>query len=125
MRQVLIDTLAPNQLLHQAANNPQLVSLANDVLYGMEDPPPHHFVGARQHNNGGLLLEMDSEEAAAWISRPHNKASFLHRFVPNAAFKSHMYSLVVQFMLLHFRPDNVDELHALEELNKLLPNAFL
>ena len=93
-RQVLIDASAPNQPLHQAASNQQLVSLANNALCGMEDPPPHCFVGARRLNNGGLLLEMDSEEAAAWISGPHVKASFLHRFVPNATFKSCMLRVV-------------------------------
>ena len=108
-----------HQPLHQAASNQQLVSLANDALRGMEDPLLHRFVGARRLKNGGLLLKMDSEEAAACISGPHIKASFLHRFVPNATFKSRTYSLVVQFMPLHFRPDHVDELHALEELNKL------
>ena len=124
-RQVLIDASAPNQPLHQAANNPQLVSLANDMLRGMDDPPTHRFVGARRLNNGGLLLEMDSKEAAVWIGGPHNKATFLSRFMPDAAFKSHMYSLVVQFVPLNFRLDDEGELHALEELNKLPPNAFL
>ena len=95
---MLIDALAPNQPLHQTANNPQLVSLANDALCGMEDPLAHRFVGARQLNNGGLLLEMDSEEAATWIGGPHNKATFLSRFAHDAAFKSRMYSLVVQFV---------------------------
>ena len=99
---MLIDASAPNQPLHQAANNPQLVSLANDVLRGMDDPPTHHFVGARQLNNGGLLLEMDSEEATAWFGGPHNKATFLSWFAPDAAFKSRTYSLVVQFVPLHF-----------------------
>ena len=125
MRQVLIDASAPNQPLHQNANNPQLVSMANDVLRGMEDPPAHRFVGAWWLNNGRLLLEMDSEEAATWISRPHNKAAFLSQFVPDAAFKSRTYSLVVQFVLLHFRPDDEGELRVLEELNKLPPNTFL
>ena len=43
-RQVLIDVSALNQPLHQAASNQQLVSLANDTLHGMEDPPPHRFM---------------------------------------------------------------------------------
>ena len=124
-RQVLIDASAPNQPLHQAANNPHLVSLANDVLRSMDDPPTHSFVGARWLNNGGLLLELDNEEAAAWIGKPHNKATFLSQFAPDAAFKSCTDSLVVQFMPLHFQPDDKGELHALEELNKLSPNAFL
>ena len=45
-RQVLINALAPSQQLHQGTNNLQLVSLANDALKDMEDPPSHQFVGA-------------------------------------------------------------------------------
>ena len=39
--------------------------------------------------------------------------------------KSHTYSLVVQFMPLHFKPDNSNKLRMLEELNGLPMNAFL
>ena len=122
--QVLIDAPDPSQQLHQGADNVQLVSLANDALKDMEDPQPHCFAGARQLNNGRLLHEMDSEEAATWLSGPFARATFLGRFAPNATFKSHTYSLVIQFVLLHFKLNNNNELHALEELNGLPPNTF-
>ena len=122
--QVLIDAPDLSQQLHQGADNVQLVSLANDALKDMEDPPPHRFSGARRLNNGGLLLEMDSEEAVTWLSGPFARAAFLGHFAPNAAFKSRTYSLVIQFVLLHFKLNNNNELRALEELNGLPPNAF-
>ena len=124
-RQILVDALTPNQQLHQGANNLQLVSLANAALNDMEDPPSHRFVGARRLNNGGLLLEMDSEEAATWLSGSFAKAAFLGRFAPEAALKSRTYSLVIQFVPLHFKPGDVNELRALEDLNGLPPNALL
>ena len=65
MRQVLVDALTPGQQLHQSANNTQLVAKANKALHGTECPPSHHFMGTRRLNNGGLLLEMDSEDAAS------------------------------------------------------------
>ena len=40
-RQVLIDVPELSQQLHQGTDNVQLVSLANDALKDMEDPPPH------------------------------------------------------------------------------------
>ena len=123
-QQALIDAPDPSQQLHQGTDNIQLVSLANDVLKDVEDPPPHRFVGARRLNNGRLLLEMDSEEATTWLSGPFARAAFLGRFAPNAAFKSRTYSLVIQFVPLHFKLNDDNELHALEELNRLPPNAF-
>ena len=123
--QILVDVSSPGQQLHQGANNVQLVSLANDTLKGMEDPPLHHFIGARQLNNSGLLLEMDSKDAASWLGGSLARATFLGRFAPDAAFKSRTYSLVVQFVPLHFKPDDSNKLHTLEELNGLPTNAFL
>ena len=76
-RQVLVDALTPDQQLHQAASNAQLVTLANEALHRAERPLAHRFIGIRQLNNGGLLLEMDSEAAALWLSQPDNRADFL------------------------------------------------
>ena len=85
---------------------------ANEALRAAsaECPSSHRFVGVRRLNNGGLLLEMDSEEAASWLSHPANRADFLGRFAPDAALKSRTYSLVVQFVPLQFRPDSEREL---------------
>ena len=126
-RQLLVDTLTPGQKLHQSASNTQLVSKANEALRAAsaECPSSHRFVGVRRLNNGGLLLEMDSEEAASWLSHPTNRADFLGRFAPDAALKSRTYSLVVQFVPLQFRPDSERELRDIEETNMLPNNAIL
>ena len=112
VRQVLVDTLTPGQQLHQSASNTQLVTKANEALRttSVECPLVHHFMGVRRLNNGRLLLEMDSEEAASWLSHLANRANFPCRFMLDAALKSHTYSLVVQFILLKFRPDSKHKL---------------
>ena len=86
-RQVLVDALTPGQQLHQSANNTQLVAKANEALCGTECPPSHRFVGIRRLNNSGLLLEMDSEDTASWLSCPANKADFLGQFAPDTTLK--------------------------------------
>ena len=74
-----MDALTPGQQLHQSVSNTQLVMKANEALHatGMECPTSHRFMGVRRLNNGGLLLEMDSEEAASWLSHLANRADFL------------------------------------------------
>ena len=124
-RQVLVDALTPSQQLHPSANNSQLVARANEALHGTGSPPPHRFVGTRRLNNGGILLETDSEEAAAWLDSPGNKASFLNQFAPDAALKPRTYSLVIQFVPLHFQPDNDSDLRDIETVNQLPSNAIL
>ena len=124
-RQVLVDALTPGQQLHQSANNTQLVVKANEALCGMECPPSHGFVGVRRLNNGGLLLEMDSEDAASWLSHLTNKADFLGQFMPDTTLKPRTYSLVVQFVPLQFRPNSEPELHDIEQANMLPKNTIL
>ena len=66
-----------------------------------------------------------SEEAAVWLNSPGNKAPFLDRFAPDAALKPQTYSLVIQFVLLHFRPNTNPDLCNTEEANQLPRNAIL
>ena len=62
---------------------------------------------------------MDSEDAAKWLNAPTNKVAFISRFAPEAALKLHTYSLVIQFVPLHFKPDRETEIRGLEEDNKM------
>ena len=68
---------------------------------------------------------MDGKEAATWLSGAYARAAFLGHFAPNATLKSHIYSLVIQFVPLHFKPNDDNEPRSLEELNGLPPNALL
>ena len=68
---------------------------------------------------------MNSEEAATWLNSPDNKTPFLSQFAPDAALKPQTYSLVVQFMPLHFRPDSDSSLREVEDANQLPKNAVL
>ena len=124
-RQVLVDTLTPDQQLHWLANNAQLVMMANEALHSMEHPPTHQFMGVRLLNNGRLRLEMDSEAAASWLSQPDNRADFLGQVTLDTALKPHTYSLVVQFVPHQFRPDDEARLHDIKEANMLPRNTIL
>ena len=77
VQQILVDVSALGLQPHQGANNMQLISLANNTLKGMEDPPSHHFIGAWWLNNSRLLLEIDSEDAALWLGGSLARAAFL------------------------------------------------
>ena len=76
----------------------------------MEGSAEHKAISARRLNNGGILLEMCSNAAAGWVNSPSNRATFLEHFVPDAIVKEQAYSLVVQFVPLHFSPDRDEEL---------------
>ena len=102
-----------------------LVEAANAVLHDMEDAANHHFVSACRLSNGGVLLEMDSEAAACWLSAPASRALFFGRFAPNALVRERAFSLVVQFVPLYFKPEKEMEIRRIEEDNDLSTGSLL
>ncbi len=124
-RQLLVDVISPGQDTLAGASNTELVEAANKALRDLDEPPHHRFVSARRLNNGGILLELDSEEAMAWLSDPLQRASFLGRFAPEASVKTRAFPLIVQFVPLYFKPEMEAELRAIEADNKLATGAVL
>ena len=103
--QVLVDAGAPGQGPLPGASNANLVDTANKAARSMEGVGEHHFVSARRLNNGGVLLEMDSDMVASWISDASTREVFLSLFTPDATVKDWAFPLVVQFIPLHFKPE--------------------
>jgi len=124
-RQVLIDARAQSQGIHPGESNPELVAAVNSALCDMDDPPGHKFISTRQLNNGGVLLELDSEEAAGWLGSLVTKASFLGHFALEAVIKERSFPLVVQFVPLYFKPEKESDLHQVEADNNLPTGSFL
>ena len=102
-----------------------LVEAANAALRDMEDAANHRFISARRLGNGGVLLEMDSEAAACWLSVLASRASFLGWFAPDALVRERAFSLVVQFVPLYFKPEKEMEIRWIEEDNDLSTGSLL
>ena len=82
-----------------------MVDATNKAAQSMEGVGEHHFVSARRLNNSGVLLEMDSDMAASWISDASTREVFLSLFALDATVKDRAFSLVIQFIPLYFKPE--------------------
>ena len=102
-----------------------MVEAANKALHGMADPPKHCFVSAHQLGNGGVLLEMDSEEAAGWLNTSATWAAFLDWFAPDASVKEWAFPMVVQFVPLFFKPEKEAEICQVKRDNDLPEGSIL
>ena len=91
----------------------------------MDSAESRRFISARRLNNGGVLLEMNDEVAAAWINNPVTRATFSEHFTPDAVVKSWAYSVVVQFVLLHFKLEREVEIRQIEEANAIEAGSIL
>ena len=55
--------------------------------------------------NGGILMELESDEAAGWFADSSIRWSFLARLHPDASIKTRSFHVVVQFVPLISKPD--------------------
>ena len=124
-RQLLINVQALRLGLLPGTSNAGLADAANNVIRGLDGTEGHRFVSARRLNNGGILLELNDEVAAAWINIPDTRAVFLGCFTPDAVVKSRVYSMVVQFVPLHFKPEREVEIRQVEEANAIEAGSIL
>jgi hypothetical protein len=67
--------------------------------------------------NGGILMELDSADAATHFDDESIRKKFLALLHPAASIKPRSYQIVVQFIPLTFRPDNESDLREIEETN--------
>ena len=124
-RQILIDAHSRGKCILQGVSTTGLVDAANTTLRDMEHASDHRFVSAHQLGNGGVLLEMNGEAVASWLSTPATQALFLGCFAPDATVRERAFSLVVQFVPLYFKPEKDQEIHQVEEDNGLPASSLL
>lgn len=74
---------------------------------------------------GGLLLELNSAEAADWLHEETNRRAFLDNLGTGASIKDRTYQVIVQFIPIEFNPDNDESLRQYEVANGLEKGSVL
>lgn len=69
--------------------------------------------------NGGLLLELNSDEAANWLKSDAVINSFLENVGSGASVKNRTYQVIVQFVPVGFDPTDDEHIRAYEEHNNI------
>jgi len=69
--------------------------------------------------NGGLLLELNSDEAANWLRSDGIITSFLGNLGSGASIKNRTYQIIVQFVPVTFDPANDEHIRGFEENNDI------
>ena len=123
-RQVLVNAAELGTQILGDLDNPGLAKKANEALCTIDTEATHTVVSARRLNNGGVLFELNSEEAAAWINEAQHQIQFTAVLAPNVRIKTRVFPLVIQFIPLHFGPDRDNELRNIKGTNRLPHGAI-
>ena len=94
---------------------------ANAVLQLTQGVPTaeHKVKAVTKLQNGGILLELNSDEAAEWFQGDGTWKTFLTHLHAATSIKPQLYHTVVQFVPLTFRPNREVDLQEIEEVNGL------
>jgi len=112
-KQVLIDTGAP---LPQDQSTTVLHEQAQNALSKL-NPPSHlqaRIDDLTRLRNGGLLLCLNSKEAADWIRSDTIRELFTEQLSPTATIKDRGYAVLAPFVPLTFSPSNSRDIREIE-----------
>ena len=129
--QVLVDK-APNADHNglKELTEKELVEKARIALEQLEqtDQLPDivvQFVGAKKLRNGGVIYEMNTAEAAHWLKSEDNITNFLQVFSAISIIKQQVHSIIAEYVLVSFSPDDRMQLASIETVNRLEPGGIL
>lgn len=89
-------------------------------------PPPPEGTKVQEINklrNGGLVIQLMTKEATAWLCEPTNKSAFLNKFDTNASIKNKAFPILVLRVPISFDPSKQEHLWKIEAVNDLPANT--
>ena len=89
-------------------------------------PPPPEGTKVQEINklrNGGLVIQLMTKEATAWLCEPTNKSAFLNKFDTNASIKNKACPILVLRVPISFDPNKQEHLWKIEAVNDLPANT--
>ena len=130
-RQVLVNFVRAADLeldyLDEHMLSRKAVESLNTTWVAAPEPKPAipKLKAATLLRNGGLLLELDTADAADWLREETPRDSFLANMGSGAKIKDRTYQVILQFVLVQFKPDETDHLRQLEAFNDLPESSIL
>jgi len=130
-KQVLIDFARTGDMALEVMNEETLTRKVKDslVMTWTTTPEPKPTLVKLKSStllrNRGLLLEMDTAEAAEWLKNDDINGRFLEGIGSGASIKNRSYQVIVQFVPVNFNPTDDAQVRTYEELNGLPLNSIL
>lgn len=132
-KQVLIDK-APGTSTNglETLTEEELVKKAKTALTMMgleagDAPEGTRFRGARKLKNGGIIYEMETAEAAAWLKGNDVMDRFIAKYGGKSIIKNRAFTVVIEYVpvTIDLEENPQDTYHILEKANNLQPLSIL
>ncbi|KIN96119.1 hypothetical protein M404DRAFT_160320, partial [Pisolithus tinctorius Marx 270] len=120
-RQILIDPDRDHPIFNDSTKRETAIDLIKQAIEAVDrvDGPEIQLKSIARLRNNGVLLELNSQEAAAWIKKVPNRATFLEKLGGTTTIKDRMYSVVIPFLSTVTDLDRPDTLREMETENNI------
>ncbi|KAG2742181.1 hypothetical protein P692DRAFT_201652991, partial [Suillus brevipes Sb2] len=120
-RQIMIGYTPNSPLAAGNSSHAQLVERVKTALKNLaanDESPKLDMRAVTQFKQGGMIIEMTTKEAAAFIrSNPGTKDELVRNLDPDATFKERSYPLIVPFTPVSYNPTDAESTRQLESEN--------
>lgn len=130
-RQVLINFQRTEGLVLDVMNETTLSRKADDSLrttWAATSSPKPNVVKLKMATllrNGGLLLELNTPEAAQWLTSGEITEKFLEGIGSGTSIRNRSYQVIVHFVPIGFDPEDEEQVRTYEEHNNIPPGSVL
>jgi hypothetical protein len=124
-KQILIDFKDNNAAM---TSTEALIDKANEIIASIDDndrPDVAKVEAMTRFLKGGVLLHLNSREAARWLREPGVEEVFLQKFASNATVRERLHHVLFQGVPITFDPGNEEHLREVEEANGLLKYSLV
>jgi uncharacterized protein YoxC len=121
-RQILVDIHDEDGNDTLAKSLTELIAKANETIGKIEDADKPEKVlveSALQTRKGGLVLTLNSKEAASWLRQTEHEMAFTEGFSKGSHIRERCYNLILPRVPIVFEPENRSHLREIEEANNL------
>ncbi len=122
-RQILIDVFDEDNNNTLTRSLTKQIVKANKAIGKIEDADKLTKVNvesALQTQKGGLVLTLNSKEAANWLRQPEHEMAFTKGFSKGLHIRERTFNLIVPRVPIVFKPGNKSHLREIEEVNSLM-----
>jgi hypothetical protein len=129
-RQVLIDFEKTEELQLEVMDEKTITRKAADALRTIfavaTDPKPAEvkLKSGTLLRNGGLLIELNSNDAACWLKSEGVIDHFLENLGSGASVKNRTYQVIVQFVPISFDPTDDEQIREYESHNNIAEGSI-
>jgi hypothetical protein len=125
-QQILLDPKPGVSLFPSGSSNKNIATRLREAINNIRDAntPDGNIKAITALRNGGVIVELESEDLAAWLRTPEAKAWLEGQFDSTVSFQTRTYTLLLEYLPIHLQIYDENFLDGIMNENQLPPDSL-